>query len=327
MMIALLAASSGRDLTEFNIFLTAGSFLFASRRLDGGQIIRVGYATSGGVLSILSHANYSLRVGFPNDGDGQLQWADAPSGIDGFYSLGQSPTAVVEITATRDTELFLSSCYVGGACARIVAGHSQSVRFSDSGTCFLSTDLMSSLTVSGGADNTTVVIGTVGGDRLYSGGLATRLSVRPFGFVSVTGGDARGLELEFAGGDIKYQFGTVTTGTAAGVVGKGVFREYVPIEVGQATPDAGKVWGPLAIIFTVVTVTMLVAFFICSLVCFLGMISKMRRAEDDSSLPHPLYDRPVEGESDTLSSETSESKQAPTKQGQEPEPISPYDTV
>jgi hypothetical protein len=127
-MIALLStlfvASSAQDSTASDILLPEGSFMFASQKLRQGDLVRVSYATSGGVFSILNHTDYSLRVGFTTPGTTGMQWSE-PSRLDGFYSMGASPIAVVEITATQDTEIVFSGCYIGGTCARVIAGHSQ----------------------------------------------------------------------------------------------------------------------------------------------------------------------------------------------------------
>jgi hypothetical protein len=322
---ALFVTSSAHVSAAFDILLPEGSFLFASQKLHQGNIIRISYPASGGVLSVLSHANYSLRVSLSGSGNTGMQWAEAPSSCDGFYSMGPSPIAVVEITAEQDTELFFSGCYVGRACARIVAGHSQSVNFNDiePKTCFLGTDVMSTLSISGGASSASVVVGTDNGNRVYDGQSASWLSVRPFGFVLVTGDDARDLEIEFYGGDIKYQFDPVTIDSGTGIVGKGAFYSFSQIGELPDAPSAVKVSRPLAV--TIITIVVSGLLF-CGY--FVRVMLRLRRtSRNHSPSPGTLYDRPFDEENDALSSGTDESKPTPPDSLQEPEPPSPYDTL
>jgi uncharacterized spore protein YtfJ len=186
---------------------------------------------------------------------------------------------------------------------------------------------MSTLSISGAAGNAAVVIGADKGNRLYNGRSASGLSVRPFGFVLVNDDNARHPKIQLYRGDAKYQFDTVTIDSGMGIVGKGAFYPYSQIDGGSNAPGVGEMTRPVAVLIIIITVVMLLAFCICSLVCFLGMVSKMRRgAANESPPPDALYDERVEGENDALSSGT-ESKPPPDEPCQDPEPPSPYDSL
>jgi hypothetical protein len=312
---ALADRKTPSDGVSIDVVITPDQPAFRAVHLARGQLVRLSYLGPGGVLSLLTHDGYAIRFGFSDDDP--MRWYAPPGDARGFFAFGDSRETAVEIVAVEDTDVVFTGTYVDN-CGVIRAG--LLTTHSGGRSCFLSTDLASTVRVSGSANGSSVHISTPIGTTTYKAA-KDPLEVRPFNLVSID--DDRSVSIEFLGGNPDYKFDDVTQVTTRGIVGKGRrwdFEEVAPDIVSPNRKAASKSF--LLALVTIATTLTLVAvactWISCRAFCRKGAVTGGSQSDQ-------LFDqRPDLSDGNVSDEKTSESDRQPR---QPMEYASPYETL
>jgi hypothetical protein len=323
------------DRTVLDVIISSGQIGFRSCKLHVGQLIRLSFYTNYGVLSVLNHGNHLLYVGLPSSAGSTLHWFEAPVDVDGFYAMGSSDHAAVEIVAAEETEIRFVACSLDEVlppCARVVAGHSHEPDLDSllPSTCFLSTDRGTGVRLIGDTGNASVRID----DHIYNSSAQPPFGgvmLQPFYFARVDGDVSADLELAFSGQNAKYQFGMVTKESGRGVIGKETIYEFVALTGEPYYPDGADIAASM-LLFMILIIMSIIAACMCLFMCLLWFLCPSRRmsiTSSNTSSLEVLYDRPAVEviEDGQLGSHEHEKRPDAPPDDKEPERESPYETL
>jgi hypothetical protein len=316
--------SSGSGYRGF--FVPHGSSLFVSCHVRQDESVRLTFSGSGAVLSILDQHNFAIYVGRAEPTTGGVSWSMAPTNSVGFIALGDQGQSIASIVASAECDLRFAAVYVGdtpGTCRRVLAGHSSTFESVTPGTCFLSTDIESSVSVDGSGS---VIVATYEESTIYNGTNPippTGIFIQPFSIVMVEG-VADDLAINFSGGDSQMLFDAVDNQTVTGVVGKGQKFGFVYV---SGKPNLGGVSSDPATLLLVIGLILSAGILVggCMLI-YCGAILRKRDETEDETSSAPLYDERPDLYNDELDGE-GDADVGKTGGDDEVEYRSPYETL
>jgi hypothetical protein len=286
-----------QDRIEVSHTILQGASLVASCHLPRGKLVMVNFPVSNGVLAIANHADFLVYIKLTNAYTRSV-WYQLPSNSDGFYSFGKF-SALVEIVATKSTELHYSCHYVGslpGDCTEVLPASSLRFvfrRYTNSGhrSCFVPTDTGVQTAVNGDLGSGELSVRNPTSHEVYHTAL-NGLAISTFHTVSFANNGTAGsdLEIRFSGGSPKFNYNRVIDGSGPGVVGTG---DPVPFDHLIDPPSYPPLDGALSDTVWILIAAACVAVFTGASQFLLCRLMRKLKPESVEPSPEELYDRPI----------------------------------
>jgi hypothetical protein len=202
--------------------IISGNSVFDTIHLETGQILRVNFHSSGGVLALLDPSNFAVYFGL-SSGAAEDVWSTSPSDL-GFYHFGQF-LASVEIVALTSAFVSFAASFIGPSdCSTVYSASSATYSLStteSSRLCFIATDLNTTADITGILNTTIVTINGTDHPADFS------IHRSDFRLITVSAGDPLDFTCSFRAGNPKYDYDPVSADSPVGLIGKGKQFSFV----------------------------------------------------------------------------------------------------